>query len=251
MKIIKNNCLTDEQLIDIKELLKTIHNFDNTAVVPYLSNNLTYFKEMPIFFMAYIEHKLAGFAMIYADEEPNSEADLYVYVLPQKRKQGIASKLLNEIKSVTENYKYSNLSFVTERNFLEKNKEFLHHIKAKIEDSEYQMELTLSSNLSSNLKTDFFIRDLKESDIKNVLTPYAQTFEISKDSANNYLLNCLNDQKTLSAVMEGNQGIIGFCCADLNDDCYIYSLFIYNGYRNKGYGYIFLNKLKKTIRYGV
>ncbi|MDF7638713.1 hypothetical protein PT285_04785 [Lactobacillus sp. ESL0791] len=79
--------LTNIQKTEVNELMEKIHQHDGTCKDPYLSNQYSYFPEMPIFISAYESGALVGFVMIYADEKPNEEVDLYVEVLPEKRRQ--------------------------------------------------------------------------------------------------------------------------------------------------------------------
>ena len=89
------------------ELVQSCHVTDGTYRLPYLDNAYNFNVDMPAFFLANLDHQTVGFLSVYADEP--GQAEVSVYVLPDYRRQGIASTLLQEFSKVAEKYDLSQI----------------------------------------------------------------------------------------------------------------------------------------------
>ena len=98
------------------ELVQSCHATDGTYRLPYLDNAYNFDVDMPAFFLANLDHQTVGFLSVYADEP--SQAEVSVYVLPDYRRQGIASALLQEFFKIAEKYDLSQIEYISEVKFL-------------------------------------------------------------------------------------------------------------------------------------
>lgn len=64
MEIVKTTKLSQQQIDDVQQLLKTVHHADQTYRSPYLSSQYNYLSEMPAFVLLYANHVLSGFSML-------------------------------------------------------------------------------------------------------------------------------------------------------------------------------------------
>ncbi|BDR55863.1 GNAT family N-acetyltransferase [Xylocopilactobacillus apis] len=249
MKITELTTLSKDQKHQVDDLIKQVKEFDQTYREPYLSNQFNYFPEMPTFFLALENQNLVGFMMLYADEEPDESVDVNIYVLPDKRRQGIGTKLLEAGKKVLHEYGYHDFNFYTEKSFLEKNPDFLTNTKLEIkeEDSEFQMckttadKFTIDSNLS--------VRILQESDLKTVIPMYCEAFDdVSIREAEQYLSEGIKSSTTLNYLLE-NEGVpAGLCSVDVGDKSYyLFGLLISQKYRNQGLGSKFIKEVMQIL----
>ena len=68
---------------------------------------------MPCFFLNYEEDELTGFTMIYADGSIDEPVEVYINVLPGKRRQSIATNMLPYVKTTLTEFNYDRIEYVT------------------------------------------------------------------------------------------------------------------------------------------
>ncbi|WP_071130423.1 GNAT family N-acetyltransferase [Enterococcus timonensis] len=259
--IVKTTELTSEQLAECNQLIKKIQQHDRTFKSPYLSNQFNFFAEMLTLFLNYENNQLTGILSIYADGNTESTAEMAVFVDEKFRRQGIATRLIQAATSELEKFGYHDLEFWTEQQFLTDNPDFLKNCSL-VADPETEIQLTTKKNQKwiFSEREEFQFRNLQASDIEALTQLQVRAFpETSSETAHQYLLKGLADEKQENFILKKNDQIIGTCAADQDDYDYIFGLFIAENWQNQGLGTYLLEKTcqnltrenKRIIKIGV
>lgn len=245
MEIIAKKVLANEEIKQVKTLMNEIHSHDHTYSDPYLSNEYNYFSNMPAFILAYQNDLLVGFLMIYADDKPDEEIDLYIYVLPKFRQRKIATTLINRAKIILNKYGYSNFNYASEQRFLDEHPQFLGKTKLKIVDEEYNMRTQnpLANANDSRLKQDLRLCLLTKDKVKETAVLHSAAFDNDLTMSLNYLTQGLRNLNQFSFVLLYHNQIIGYCAADISKYAYFFGLFIAHKYCNRGFGTFFIKEM--------
>lgn len=236
MEIVKTTKLSQQQIDDVQQLLKTVHHADQTYRSPYLSSQYNYLSEMPAFVLLYANHVLSGFSMLYADGELDEIVELYLNVLPQSRRNGYGTTLRLESEAILHQFGYQKFQYITEMNFLKSNPTFPEHVGLTAEtDHEYQMRWQHPQYDLANRAAVKFQR-LQQADIENIGELNALAFEMNIEEATRAITTAFHDDGTVCFVLKTlNDEDIGYCAVDNGTEYYLYNLFIKHEYRNQGY----------------
>lgn len=236
MEIVKTTKLSQQQIDDVQQLLKTVHHNDQTYRSPYLSNQYNRFPEMPTFVLLYVDHVLSGFSMLYADGELDEIVELYLNVLPQSRRNGYGTILRHESEAILHQYGYQKFQYITEMNFLKSNPTFLEHVGLIAEtDHEYQMRWQHSQYDLAN-RTEVKLQRLQQKDIVSISAMNAAAFKMNVEEATRTITTAFHDDATECFVLKTlTDENIGYCAVDNGTEYYLYNLFIKPDYRNQGY----------------
>ena len=120
------------------ELVQSCHVTDGTYRLPYLDNAYNFDGDMPAFFLANLDHQTVGFLSVYADEP--GQAEVSVYVLPDYRRQDIASALLQEFSKIAEKYDLSQIEYISEVKFLADHPTFAEKFDYDLKETEIWLE---------------------------------------------------------------------------------------------------------------
>lgn len=201
---------------------------------------------MPCFFSTIDQDKLVGFALIYADKV--DEAEISIIVSPEYRKKGIATNLMAEIKKVCANYRIKNLVYKTERIFCEEHpkwrgKYYIAHDSV----SEYLLEWQYHN---MEAPTNLINLELAaNSEIAEIAAGLAEAFEADYEEELVAVKQILSDSSMRLFVFKSNHQILGTCAVELGKEClYLFSIAIFKGFRNKGYGKQALSLLLLELR---
>ncbi|WEV40867.1 GNAT family N-acetyltransferase [Lactobacillus sp. ESL0681] len=250
MKLVNKVTLSECEQAAAGQLIKQIHEADQTYSDPYLSNQYNYFPDMPTFVLAYEADQLVGLVMIYADEEPDSEVDLHVEVAPEFRKQGIAKRLLEQTYQILAKYRYSDYNFVSEMSFLQKNPAFLTKNALEIVDREYHMRTLKPTEIaiSDKLVDSLTIKTMSESDIEQVALMHSAAFNESFSTSMQYIRQSLADESCLSFNLIYQKEIVGYCCVDLGDYAYFFGLCVAPAYRGQGFATFMIKQAMSLLQ---
>lgn len=241
--------LSEQQTEEIGDLIAQCHLYDGGAKDPYLDNRFNYFQEMPWVALAISDQNVVGVATIYADAQPPEEAEMAVFVLPQKRRQGIGQRLCELCETTLRQFGYEHWEYWTELAFLNREPDFLAAIGLTADpDWELQMVRPRQKTLVLPVRADTVLRPLSTDEIPNVLPIYQAAFpENTMDSTRQYLLSCLQDQQNDFQVLWQGQEPLGACAIKLDrDSAYLFSLFISPERQGRGWGTYLLNQLCLT-----
>ncbi|MDQ0222405.1 GNAT family N-acetyltransferase [Streptococcus moroccensis] len=237
--------LTDDQLAASKSLIAAVQNADGTARVPYLSNMLNFDPTMPAFFLAYEEDQLVGLLSVYADDE---EAELAILVHPDHRQKGIARQLFKTFQAETTSYPITEVTFWTERVFLEKNPCLPKHwglVENPDRDTWLVRERT-SYPLSSRKDIVFDQATLENSEA--IATFQSQVFDNSYDVSLRYAREAIGDPDSLLYLLQKGEEVIASCTVDVSSDYnYLYGLAVLPSHQGQGYGTYLVQSIVNTL----
>ena len=112
MIIQKLTSLTQEQTVQINELQQICMTADRQGRELFLSNDINYHKEMPCFYLGYEDDELVGVLVVFAPTMDTAEISAYVH--PDHRRIGVFSALLEDARTVMQDYKITKELMVTD-----------------------------------------------------------------------------------------------------------------------------------------
>lgn len=227
--------LTAEQLAEARRLIAVVQQADGTARDPYLSNMLNFDPTMPAFFLAYEADQLVGLLTVYADDE-DEEAELAILVHPDHRQKGIARQLFKTFQAETAS-SITEVSFWTERAFLEKNPSFPEHW-GLVEKPDRDSWLVRGRTAYPLIRrTDIVFDQANLGTIEAIATFQSQVFDNSYDVSLRYAREALGDPDSLLYLLQKDGEVIASCTVDVSSDYnYLYGLAVLPSHQGQGYG---------------
>ncbi len=239
MQIIKTTKLTDAQITAFLALQQQVHAYDGTHKKIYLSNQFNVKPTMPAFFIAEEADQMLGLLMIYADEGPDEAAELSVIVAPEMRRRGIGTKLIVAAKAELARFGYQQVTYVTERTFLNDNPDFMANWQVRAdEETEFQLAAPAGTNVAYVLPDQYQLRLLKETDIAGLVDAYVEAFDdTTPDMAARYLRSALTDSAIDQYVLVNQADeILASTALDVTAVYYFFGLFVKQNFRHQGVG---------------
>ncbi|MFC5631452.1 MULTISPECIES: GNAT family N-acetyltransferase [Streptococcus] len=235
MTIIATNQLSEQQEQEVRQLIAEIRAYDNFTREPYLSNMLNFDQDMPAFFLAYEKNELRGFLTVYADG-PN-EVDLFIWVAPAYRRQGIARQLFERYQKETAIYGLGNPSFNIERHFLENNPWLLSAWQV-IESDESEFWMSRSRDkVDIEERRDIIVCQAEIQHLEAIAIFQSETFEEDLEVCRQYAREAIEDESSLLYVVLRADEVIASCTVDLSSgDQLLYGLAVKNAEQGKGIG---------------
>ncbi|MGT2950793.1 hypothetical protein BU202_05085 [Streptococcus cuniculi] len=235
MRITKKNCLSDEEMKQVLDLLETCHKYDGTASIPYLANDYNADPDMPCIFLAYEEEALLGCLYVYADEREDVSVSLFV--LPSARKQGIARALETAFIQVAKEYQLSGISYETERVFIEKNPWLLSHFNLVEEDCTELWLRRERKPYELKSRDDCKVVLAEKEMIGAVTKVQAEAFQKSIDHSEQYARASLEGDDTLLYVLTKDKEVLASVTIDMASDYnHIFGLGVAPVYQGQGLG---------------
>lgn len=239
--------LTAEQLVEARSLIAAVQQADGTARDPYLSNIMNFDPTMPAFFLTYEEEQLVGLLTVYADDEAE-EAELAILVHPDHRQKGIARQLFKTFQTETASYPITEVTFWTERAFLEKNPSLPEHwglVENPDRDTWLVRERT-SYPLSSRKDIVFDQATLENSEA--IATFQSQVFDNPYDVSLRYAREAIGDPDSLLYLLQKGEEVIASCTVDVSSDYnYLYGLAVLSSHQGQGYGTYLVQSIVNTL----
>ncbi|WP_203664383.1 GNAT family N-acetyltransferase [Lacticaseibacillus sp. 53-4] len=245
MHITQTPTLTKAQTAAAKALIKATQAADGTHRDPYLENDFNFDQTMPAFFLAEAAGQPIGLLTLYADDAPGPDGvvDVSIHVLPDYRRQGVATALWRAARKVLQTAGCQKCEYATEAAFLTSHPQFLEQTQLVKDPTS---EIGLIAPAGSGKATDdvLTVVPLTSSDIETLLPLYMEAFAdesgTDEDQARRYLEVARTDAAVASFVCHYQGQPIGYCAVDLDDYDYFYGLFIAKDYRNQGFGSRFI-----------
>lgn len=235
MKITVTNRLTREQELDVRALIAEIRSHDHFIREPYLSNMLNFDQDMPAFFLAYEGQVLSGFLTVYADEP--DEVDLFLWVAPAYRRQGIARQLFTKYLKETANYGLGKPSFIVDCRFLEANAGLLEAWEV-CETGEVELWMTRGRekfDLSFRQDLKVVLADMSHVDLVGAFQ--SQVFDSPLETAKTYAREAIQDDKSLLYVVLKEGEVVASCTVDISSgDQLLYGLAVKKAEQGQGVG---------------
>ncbi|MGT2828617.1 GNAT family N-acetyltransferase [Streptococcus hillyeri] len=235
MKIIVTNQLSKQQEQEVRQLIAEIRDYDNFTREPYLSNMLNFDQDMPAFFLVYEKNELRGFLTVYADD-PN-EVDLFIWVAPAYRRQGLARQLFENYKESTRDYGLGKPSFNIERHFLTNNPWLLSAWQVnETNESEFWMSRGCDK-VALEERSDIRVCQADLQHLEAIAKFQSETFEEDLELCRQYAREAIEDETSLLYVVLRAEEVIASCTVDLSSgDQLLYGLAVKNAEQGKGIG---------------
>ncbi|MBJ8350100.1 GNAT family N-acetyltransferase [Streptococcus zalophi] len=235
MKQVIRTVLNDQELKDVKTLIKKCQAYDKTFKEPYLSNMLNFDSQLPSFFLGYEKEKLIAFLGVYADSK---EAELSVLVDPDHRRQGYATVLYDTFKKETKNYQLDPPLFITEDQFLTSNPDFLTNLQLhRLEDTENLLGRN-SDPFDVTPREEWQVKQAALSDVDAIVAVKMSAFDDeTREVHYQYVTEANDDKDSLLYILSEENKVLASCTVNISsEDYYLYGLAVIEAYRGKGIG---------------
>ena len=216
------------------ELVQSCHVTDGTYRLPYLDNAYNFDAEMPAFFLANRDHQTVGFLSVYADEP--GQAEVSVYVLPDYRRQGIASTLLQEFSKVAEKYDLSQIEYISEAKFLADHTTFAEKFDYDLKEAEIWLEQAAWTFPEEEKEGVEVLLGRKEM-VAEIAAFQSQIFEMPMETALHYASQALESPDSLLYVLKKDGQIVASCSVDTTfGSNHLFSLAVDQAFQGQGLG---------------
>jgi ribosomal protein S18 acetylase RimI-like enzyme len=242
MKIAGFTSLTEIQTLQIQELQQRCMMFDCSGRELFLSNDMNYYKDMPCFFLSYIEETLCGVLIIFAPTMGTAEISAYVH--PDHRRTGIFSTLLLESWQVLQRYKIPKVLVVTDAASTIC-KEILSKWQAELSHSEYLLAFHGGEQKSYfPFASRCLIREAVESDIEKMVELNMNSFGEDWENASHMVRENFNHPLTRCFIGQMDEDVFGLVNVRKEGaDFYICGFSVAPAHRKKGLGRYLLCQL--------
>lgn len=216
------------------ELVQSCHVTDGTYRLPYLDNAYNFNVDMPAFFLANLDHQTVGFLSVYADEP--GQAEVSVYVLPDYRRQGIASTLLQEFSKVAEKYDLSQIEYISEAKFLADHPTFAEKFDYDLKEAEIWLEQA-AETLPEEGKEGVEVLLGRTEMVAEIAAFQSQIFEMPMETALHYASQALESPDSLLYVLKKDSQIVASCSVDTTfGSNHLFSLAVDQAFQGQGLG---------------
>ena len=216
------------------ELVQNCHVTDGTYRLPYLDNAYNFDGDMPAFFLANLDHQTVGFLSVYADE--SGQAEVSVYVLPDYRRQGIASALLQEFSKIAEKYDLSQIEYISEVKFLADHPTFAEKFDYDLKETEIWLEQA-AGTFPEEEKEGVEVLLGKKEMVAEIAAFQSQIFEMPMDTALHYASQALESPDSLLYVLKQDGQIVASCSVDTSfGSNYLFALAVDQVFQGQGLG---------------
>ena len=216
------------------ELVQSCHVTDGTYRLPYLDNAYNFDAEMPAFFLANLDHQTVGFLSVYADEP--GQAEVSVYVLPDYRRQGIASALLQEFFKIAEKYDLSQIEYISEAKFLADHTTFAEKFDYDLKETEIWLEQAAGTFPEEEKECVEVLLGKKEM-VAEIAAFQSQIFEMPMETALHYASQALESPDGLLYVLKKDAQIVASCSVDTTfGSNHLFSLAVDQAFQGQGLG---------------
>lgn len=235
MKIEARNTLDNATIVKINELEAMVQTHDGTYHDIYLDNRFNFDQRMPAFLFAWVENYLIGFLSIYADNI--EEAELSVIVHPTYRQQGIATALIEQAKEIIKTFRIADISYISERRFIEKTNYLHRTYQIDWHETEYLMEAKEMVEQEYPEAT-IQVRKAVMTDARSIASFQAKAFESSFQEAMTYAEGSIGeDDHDIFVFLNQDEDIIGSSSVNTTAEYYyLFGLAVDPNYQGQGFG---------------
>lgn len=235
MEIIELTSLNDKQTQQIQVLQQSCMAFDGSGRELFLSNDINYHKDMPCFFLSYLEEELCGVLVVFAPTMETAEISAYVH--PNHRRAGVFSGLLLEAWRIIHLYNISKMLIVADAVFTVC-KAILNKWKAEISHSEYLLAYQgVRQQTVFPFADRCIVREAAELDLDKMVELNMSSFGEDRENAAHMVRENFNNQFTSCFVGQIGDEIFGLAnVRKEGSDFYICGFNISPAYQGKGMG---------------
>ena len=189
---------------------------------------------MPAFFLANLDHQTIGFLSVYADEP--GQAEVSVYVLPDYRRQGIASALLQEFSKIAEKYDLSQIEYISEVKFLADHPTFAEKFDYDLKETEIWLEQAAGTFPEEEKDGVEVLLGRKEM-VAEIAAFQSQVFEMPMETALHYASQALESPDSLLYVLKKDGQIVASCSVDTSfGSNHLFALAVDQAFQGQGLG---------------
>ena len=238
----KPKILTDTEITDIHNIISTCSKHDSLNYTFDQSDDFKKDSDINTFLL-YDKDTLLSVVTLFVPRK--NEAEAAAFTLPEFRRKGLFSKLLNEVKIEITGRGISDLLFVCDKNSKD-GKNVVNHINANYEYSEYFMELNHQKVPDLKVDTGLQIRETIPGDRSGLCKISMTSFNDSKEEAENFISEVFLSDKRIFHTVLYNKKIIGMIGIFIEGKKYsIHGFCIDPEHRNRGFGRQALNCIVK------
>lgn len=237
----KTNTLTKEEQDVIRKMEKESFAKDKLENYSYLSNDINAYKDMPCFYLGYLENELVAFLTTFVPS--TQEAEVLAAVHPKYKNKGIFKTLLSETIVELGKKHIDRIIFAVEP----KSQDGMMCLKSLPESdllrSEYRMvmkdQVIDIEKVKQELKEvkNLTVERVTKENVDEYKTITNAAFEEEEDDNEAYVETILSGEGRDGYLMYlGNEAVGTFCLNHEDGDTFIYGVAIKDGLRGKGLG---------------
>jgi ribosomal protein S18 acetylase RimI-like enzyme len=225
--------LSEIEKANVRALEQLVFQQDVTSRTVYLSNQFNLYADMTAFFLAYDGSALVGFAFVDADNP--DEADVFLFVHPNYRQQGIGTHLVSQINAELANYQIPRARYKSEMAFINHNPWMLEQYQID-NDREFMMIADNQPGKAVQNKK-LKVAEATLSDLEAIAHFQAEVFDESYDAAYRYAEGSLNDPSIFLYAFYNNGRFAGSGAVNQTGLAnYFFGLAVHPDFQNQGIG---------------
>ncbi|WP_313130784.1 GNAT family N-acetyltransferase [Anaerocolumna sp.] len=249
MHLEKHHHLNKQQMIEVEELVNNCLKTDGLSRELYLDNDMNLYENLDSFFLLYEQQQLISVLTIFQLNE--REAEISGYTLPDKRRKGYFTTLLDAAEDELLDLSIYDMVFVVEPNSTSGKMAALSFGASYIK-SEYLLRLKLEdytkkySEFLSNLK--FIITPLTSKDIMQAADIHSEIFKTAFHESEELIQNILECDYMVCYVAKLDEELIGICNVNYGmEKASIFGYGVLPRFQGKGYGKGLINYVLRQL----
>ncbi|GAA4652882.1 GNAT family N-acetyltransferase [Anaerocolumna aminovalerica] len=249
MHLEKLHQLDKQQKIEVKKLVSKCLTADGLSRELYLDNDMNLYENLDSFFLLYDQKQLVSVLTIFQMNE--REAEISGYTLPDKRKKGYFTALLNAAEEELLDFDIYDMVFVAEPNSTSGKMAAL-SLGASFIKSEYLLRLKLEdytkkySEFLSNL--NFIVKPLTSKDIMQAAYIHSEIFKTEFQESEELIQNILESDCMVCYGAKLEEELIGICNVNYGKNkASIFGYGVIPRFQGKGYGKGLINYVLRQL----
>ncbi len=249
MHLEKLHQLDKQQKIEVKKLVSKCLTADGLSRELYLDNDMNLYENLDSFFLLYDQKQLVSVLTIFQMNE--REAEISGYTLPDKRKKGYFTALLNAAEEELLDFDIYDMVFVAEPNSTSGKMAAL-SLGASFIKSEYLLRLKLEdytkkySEFLSNL--NFIVTPLTSKDIMQAAYIHSEIFKTEFQESEELIQNVLESDCMVCYGAKLEEELIGICNVNYGKNkASIFGYGVIPRFQGKGYGKGLINYVLRQL----
>lgn len=249
MHLEKLHHLDEQQRIEVEKLVSNCLTADGLSRELYLDNDMNLYENLDSFFLLYDQQQLVSVLTIFQINE--RQAEISGYTLPEKRKKGYFTTLLNAAEDELLDFDIYDMIFVVEPNSAGGKMAALSYGGTFLK-SEYLLSLKLEdytkkySEFLSNL--EFIITPLTSKDIMQAAYIHSEIFKTEFHESEELIQNVLEYDGMVCYVAKLEEELIGICNVNYGKEkASIFAYGVLPRFQGKGYGKGLINSVLKQL----
>jgi ribosomal protein S18 acetylase RimI-like enzyme len=244
MTILNTITISNEQILEINNLVTICEKYDNAEMCIQMEHSLNHFKDLKGWVLCYSNKELAGVLSIFAPMI--NEAEISVCIHPEYRRKGIAGELIERAGKNLEEFNINTVLYVCDRNSKDgmeiiKNKRFtIHH-------TEYTMKYI--KQLQENNDKIIIVKKADGNDIEIMINIFLDAFGGTVEEAKSFIESNVNSETRKGYIGIKDNKNIGIAFVGYDKAISINTLGIIQEEQNTGYGKALIKSIINQLDY--